>query len=104
MKEALRRMRVVSNSFYGPATATGCHAFIEFCGFMNEFIKVCEGTMNAGEDFLDSNTHNEKGLVMQPYEADYLAEKFDCIFGPTLRSDPKLKKIFLEKLFPEPTR
>lgn len=100
MQEALEKMAAVTKDFYGPATMTGCHAFIEFCGFMNEYIQVCRNSMDQGVDFMDSNTHNEKGLRMETYHAEYLAEKFDCIFGPSLRSNPDLKEIFMSKLFP----
>ena len=103
MEEALRKMTAVADAFYRPSTRTGVHAFIEFCGFMNEYINVCRTTMESGGDFMDSNTHNGKGLDMQVYQARYLAEKFDCIFGPTLRSNPKFKKIFMELLFPRCT-
>ena len=93
-KEAVRRMRTVSDAFYGPATQTGCHAFIEFCGLMNEFIKVCETTTKSGGDFMMTNTHNDQPLVMEDYQAMYLAEKLDCIFGPTIRANPQAKKAF----------
>lgn len=40
-KAILARMRTASNLFYSAAAAAGCHAFIEFTGLMNEFIKLC---------------------------------------------------------------
>lgn len=99
MQDAIQRMQRVSDAFYGPATQTGCHTFIEFCGFMNEYIQVCRTNLEMGNDFLSANTHSGKALKMRPYQAEYLAEKFDCIFGPALRSDPELKDIFLKKVF-----
>jgi len=98
MEAAIRKMRAVSAAFYPAAANTGCHAFIEFCGLMNEFIKVCETTMNSGGDFLSANTHNEMPLKMESFQAAYLAEKLDCIFGPTIRENPAAKKVFTEWL------
>ncbi len=94
MQECLRKMQEVSRAFYVPATRTGCHAFIEFCGLMNEFIKVCETTMADGGDFMMANTHNERPLVMKSYQAAYLAEKLDCIYGPTIRANPEARQVF----------
>jgi hypothetical protein len=88
------KMRAVSSAFYGPATQTGCHAFIEFCGLMNEYIVVCENTARAGGDFMMANTHNERPLAMKAHHAAYLAEKLDCIFGPTIRANPEARRIF----------
>lgn len=101
MDQAIAKMEQVTRSFYGPATRTGCHAFIEFCGFMNEYIQVCRVTMESGDDFLLANTHAEQPLVMKTHHARYLAEKFDCIFGPSLRADPKVAEIFLRAILGE---
>lgn len=98
MEDALQKMSAVTSTFYRAAQQTGCHSFIEFCGLMNEYIKVCETTMHNGGDFLDANTHSDKPLMMHDYHARYLAEKFDCIFGPTLRANPSAKAAFREAL------
>ncbi len=96
-EEQIRKMRQVSDAFYGPATQTGCHAFIEFCGFMNKFIDICRNTSAAGKDFNESNTHTGGDLVVADHDIVYLAEKFDCIFGPTL-ADPKKRKVFFKAM------
>lgn len=99
LKEKIRRMRDISNRFYGEAAALGVHPFIEFTGFMNEYIKLCESAMEQGIDFTETNTHTGKPLPMHAYEAAYIGEKFDCIFGPSLNSDPALKAAFLASVF-----
>jgi hypothetical protein len=40
-RDVIARMRAASASFYGAATQTGCHAFIEFTGIINQFIEGC---------------------------------------------------------------
>lgn len=82
--EQIKKMRTVTEDFYTKATRTGVHAFIEFCGMMNEFINMCAATNEEGIDFNAANTHTGNKLVMKPHHAAYLAEKFDCIYGPTL--------------------
>lgn len=95
--QQVKKMREVANAFYYPATRTGCHAFIEFCGFMQKFIDVCEKSSQAGVDFNESNTHTGGELVVEDHDLIYLAEKFDCIFGPTLE-DPAKRRVFLRAL------
>ena len=90
-QEALDKMYQASARFYVAAQQTGVHAFIEFTGLMNEFIKICARTPG----FMYSNTHSETPLRMEPFEAAYLAEKLDCIYGPTFRSSPELMKAML---------
>lgn len=90
----IRKMHAVSSAFYPAAAATGCHAFIEFCGLQNEFIKVCEQTLAAGKDFTCSNTHGGSvELEVREFNISYFAEKFDCIFGPMLRANPHSREI-----------
>lgn len=85
--EALEKMRAASHNFYNAAVKTNCHAFIEFTGLMNEYIKVC-ATMTAAGDtsWMSANTHSGVPLKMESYELDYLAEKLDCIYGPTMHA------------------
>lgn len=40
--EAISKMQAASDAFYQAASATHCHPFLEFCGFMNEHIKLCQ--------------------------------------------------------------
>ena len=94
---ALVKMKDVSSAFYYAATRTNCHPFIEFCGLMNEYIKVCEAASEAGVDFMMANVHTGQAIPMKDYEAAYIGEKFGCIFGPTFH-DPELFKAFLSQL------
>lgn len=95
--EQIKKMRAVANRFYGLATHTGTHAFIEFCGFMMKFIDICERTSEAGIDFNESNTHTGGELVVEEHDIVYLAEKFSCIFGPTLE-DPARRAVFFKAM------
>lgn len=76
-------MRAASDAFYLSATRIGNHAFIEFCGLMNEYIKVCENALRDGEDFTTFNIHcrNQK---IPGYMLDYFQEKMSCILGVDL--------------------
>lgn len=96
--DMLAKMDAASRLFYSLAVRAGCHGFIEFTGLMNEYINVCRQTLEAGQDFTLSNTHAEKPLVIQDYQISYFAEKFDCIFGPTLRAHPESRKILAKML------
>lgn len=87
-------MRRLSDAFYGNAVRIGNHAFIEFAGLMNEYIKMCVDTVEAGGDFTQCNVHTGQSLSIRPHQAEYLAEKFECIFGPTFRSNPEIAKVF----------
>lgn len=84
LDQILDKMQAVSSQFYRGATQTGCHAFIEFCGLMNEFINICRATKAAGQDFTMANTHSGISLAAQPHHIDYLLEKLDCIYWPTV--------------------
>jgi len=78
----LSEMHNASMAFYYTATHIGVHAFIEFAGLMNEFIKICNDNYKAhGTNFAHASKHTGKALEMQAYQAAYLGEKFGCIFG-----------------------
>jgi hypothetical protein len=81
-EEILKAMRIASDNFYREAIATNCHAFIEFTGLMNEYIKLCEENLRLGIDFTKSNAHcgDEVPLKMKPYHLDYMNMKIHCIF------------------------
>lgn len=96
-KEQLKKMRAVSDAFYSGAVRTNVHAFIEFCGFMNKFIDICARSSEQGVDFNEANTHTGQQLVVEDHDLHYLAEKFDCIFGPTL-SDPQKREVFFRAM------
>lgn len=83
-EEILKRMKVASTEFYFKAASSGCHAFIEFTGLMNEFIKLCEEAEKQKIDWVHANVHGPIKLPFQPYHIDYLNEKLECIYGVKL--------------------
>ena len=94
LKDMIAKMHAVSSAFYPAACNTGCHAFIEFTGLMNEFIKICQQSLTAEVDFATSNTHSGKPLVVHTFNAAYIVEKLDCIFGPSIKSSPEVRAAF----------
>lgn len=77
----LDRMQYASNVFYSHATRAGCHAFLEFCGLMNEFIKLCHEANKTGDAWIHANVHGAGHLPFRPHHIDYLREKLECIYG-----------------------
>lgn len=94
LKMMLKHMGATSDFFYSCATRIGCHPFIEFTGFMNEYLKICEKALERGIDFAEANEHSGIPLPIEDYEGSYLGEKFGCIFGPTMRANPEAWKAF----------
>lgn len=88
----LRGMRAVSDQFYAGATRVGCHAFIEFCGLMNEFIKVCHEAEQQGIDWTRSNVHGDTHLPFQRHHIEYLSEKLECIYGVKIEMPWSLRR------------
>jgi hypothetical protein len=84
----LEKMRDASTEFYFAAVRTGNHAFIEFCGLMNEYIAACRDAHNRGEDFTEFSVHAGKHLPLPSYRVQYLNEKLTCIYGLQLRGEP----------------
>lgn len=84
--EALRRMQDASDTFYGLAVQTRCHAFIEFTGLLNEYIDLCHKAEAEGINWIMANTHNRTPMPIREHNIDYLAEKLDCIYGPSLEA------------------
>jgi hypothetical protein len=80
----IANMRATSNAFYAGAVRTGNHAFIEFCGLMNEYIDICETALAAGQDFTMASIHSGSALPIQSFQASYLLEKLQCIYGASL--------------------
>lgn len=87
----LARMTEIADSFYCAAQRVGHHQFIEFAGFMNEYIKVCRRMHAEGVDFGTTD------LAPKNYEMEYIAEKFDCIFGEALMK-PEMRAAFMSAL------
>lgn len=95
LADMLAKARLLSNAFYSNASRIGNHAFLEFTGLMNEYLKMCHRALEGGQNYLLANVHTGRSLPMEGYEAAYLAEKFECIFGPTLASDTALAQKFV---------
>lgn len=98
LAECIAKMEHASNVFYGLAVRSGNHAFIEFCGLQNEFISICRDAAKAGIDFTLASTHTGVALPIASYQFNYLAEKLNCIYGPSLTSDPKMFEEFVTKI------
>lgn len=97
LRQCIQNMHAASDAFYRAAVRCGNHAFIEFTGLMNEYIKVCEQTLDAGLDFTESNAHVGGKLLVHSFNAMYMAEKFGCIFETTL-ADATARAIFLKAI------
>lgn len=101
-KEALKakvaEMRQAADLIYRLLQRCEVHPFIEFNGFMPKYIDLCDREASKGNDFTMASTHNDKTLPMVAHDVVYLAEKFDCIFGPSFRANPELWKIFKEEM------
>jgi hypothetical protein len=98
-EKMIAAMKVASADFYRAAARSGCHAFIEFTGLMNEYIKLCQEAHEAGVDFTKSNVHcTGASLPMQPYHADYIGEKLECIFAQSFSSNPDLMRVLVRRL------
>lgn len=81
----LAKMRNASDAFYSAAVGTGNHAFIEFTGLMNEYIKLCYDASEQGVDFMTANIHAGSHLPFKGYHKAYLNEKLECIYGVTFK-------------------
>jgi len=92
------KMRATANTVYVLLQSCQVHAFIEFNGLMQKYVDLCQRAADEGVDFSMFNTHTGTTFKVEDHDVIYLAEKFDCIFGPLFRSNPKLWKIFKEQL------
>ena len=77
---AIVRMQDASSRFYVDAVQIGNHPWIEFCGLMNEYIKVCCNAHKAGIDFTECNVHSGQSLPMKSFQVEYVNEKLSRIF------------------------
>jgi hypothetical protein len=83
----IKQMQQASNIFYSLASRIGNHAFVEFTGLLNEYIKLCEAALAQGIDFTACNIHLGRSLPVEDYQAAYLAEKLACIYGPSFNQE-----------------
>lgn len=93
----LKEMKDCSSHFYARAVRIGNHPFIEFCGLINEYVSMCKTTAQANVDFTICNRHVGIPLLAHDYQIKYMAEKFECIFGPVLE-DAKNREIFFKAM------
>ena len=100
----LHEMSKTSSLLYARAFAIGCHPFIEFCGLMNEYIKMCHTAHEAGIDFPHASAHSGIAIPMAPYEAAYLGEKLGCIYGPALQDPANLRAFMRAAGLPMPAK
>lgn len=98
LKETLQQMQKLSDDFYLRTIQLYCHPFIEFTGFLNQYIQMCRRTLESGVDFTELNGHSGRGLAMDEIDADYIFEKFNCIFGPSMQKVPNIVDIFTKSL------
>jgi hypothetical protein len=84
-ERCLTLMKNASDMFYLNAVNAGNHAFIEFTGILNEYLKICQDLHAAGIDFTQCNRHTGKGLEIQQFQVDYLNEKLECIFNGRIK-------------------
>ncbi len=80
LDEMLFNMDLVASHFYRQAVRIGNHAFIEFTGLMNEYIKICARMRKAEIDFALASGHTGTPLIVEPHEINYINEKLECIF------------------------
>lgn len=93
--EMLEEMGRLVSAFYYQAAKIGCHPFLEFCGLMTEYLKVCTEAQKQGIDFTNTTAHSGYALPIQRHNATYLGEKVGCIYGPALQI-PENGRAFLE--------
>jgi len=81
-QESLALMQKAANEFYSSAVWTNCHAFVEFTGLINEFIKICTAYQESWpkEDFRQCNVHTGRQMVIETYQLIYILEKLKCIY------------------------
>jgi hypothetical protein len=101
LRDICKKMGKVSSNFYTGAIQTGCHPFIEFCGLMNEYIRVCIAAAEQKIPFPNLSEHSGQPLPVEAHNMDYIAEKLRCIFGPVIDADPRCREILKNALFPQ---
>ncbi len=75
LQTLVNRMDAQASLFYRGAQAVGHHQWIEFTGFLNEYVKMCQRMLDAGKDFQNCE------IEPKSFEVNYIREKLGCIFG-----------------------
>ncbi len=94
--EKLRQMQNLSNMFYDISRSIQVHTYIEFTGFLNEYIQLCRCALEKDIDFTETSAHNsQRELPIEEYQAAYIGEKFGCVFKRWL-ANPEILRAFLK--------
>jgi hypothetical protein len=100
MRAFIKTMREVTEKFYWMCFSAGigssCHAYIEFAGLQAKFVDLCQAALDAGIEFPFANQHAKIPWPMELHHAEYLGEKFHCIYGFALAADPELRATFIK--------
>lgn len=99
LQKKIAHLRKVNSVFYSGAVQGEIHAFIEFCGLQAKFIDIAQKMIDSGMDPRSSNIHTRNALPVEEHDIDYLAEKFECIFGAAFEQNPKLAQLFCKRVF-----
>lgn len=101
LDDIVKNMEAVSERVYWHMFSSNiggsCHAMMEFCGLMSMYVKLCRAASRKGIQFPFINTHSGTAIPMELHDVEYLAEKFDCIFGAFFKANPKAARLFAEK-------
>lgn len=81
-REIFLRLQKVADDYYVGAVRTGVHAFIEHTGIMAEHLTLLKQAAAAGLQAEHINVHGSERQPMHGFQAQYLGEKFACIFAP----------------------
>ena len=96
----LHGMESLSQNFYVGAIRLDHHAFVEFNGFLRKYIELCHHALRDGHDFTQANTHTGRSVFkLQEQDAEYIGEKFGCIFETCFSGNWKLVESFLQSAF-----
>jgi len=68
------------------------HAFLEWCGVMNEHLNICEDMIRSGVPAFEMNRHTGNTPDIPGYRLTYMAEKMECIFDGLLEIKPANEK------------
>lgn len=89
----LEAMEGISAVFYTMAQAMNFHQFLEFNGFIRQYIVCCREALAKGIDFTSER------LPMVDHQAAYIGEKFGCIFEGSFGRQPDLIRAFCKEAF-----
>ena len=86
----------VKDSFYAGARKVEIHQFLEFAGMISVWIDM---VATSSEQLSSDQFKYNWGTIahVKEHQIEYLAEKFDCIFGELFR-DEKMRSIFIKAM------